>query len=106
MTIRTATLDTWPSIQGDGRTRVVETFAFRSADIDFSHMALRQLRGGEWEREYSHIGRSPSLLMPSSDLIEAGNLQWDGRGSWFDAHGVIQVTDPWWWSDRRPGLIV
>jgi hypothetical protein len=93
----------WPyrSRGGDG-----ETFAFRTADIDFSHMALRQLRGGEWEREYSHIGRSPSLLMPSSDLIEAGNLQWDGRGSWFDAHGVIQVTDPWWWSDRRPGLIV
>jgi hypothetical protein len=44
--------------------------------------------------------------MPSTGLVEAGDLKWDGRGSWFDAHEVIQVTDPWWWGDRGPGLIV
>jgi hypothetical protein len=82
------------------------TFAFRSADIDFEYIALRQLRGGEWERGYSPVGRSPSLLMPSTDLIEAGDLQWDSQGGWSDAHGVIQIMDPWWWGNRGPGLIV
>lgn len=81
------------------------SFTFKSADVDFSNTALRQLRGGEWERDFSHIERTPSLVMPSIDMVKAGDLQWDGRGSWFDACGVIQITDPWWWSDRGPGLI-
>jgi len=51
------------------------SFAFESADIDLEYLALRQLRGGEWERDYSLVGRSPSLLMPSTRLIAAGSLQ-------------------------------
>jgi hypothetical protein len=82
------------------------TFAFKSAGIDFDYMTLRQVRGGEWERDFSLIGRSPNLLMPSTDLVEAGDLQWDGKGSWFDICGEIQVLDPLWWSDKGPGLIV
>jgi hypothetical protein len=93
----------WPyRSRGDDKV----TFAFRSADIDFQYVALRQLRGGEWERDYSLAGRSPSLLMPSTDLIEAGDLQWDCQGGWSDPHGVIQIMDPWWWGNRGPGLIV
>jgi hypothetical protein len=82
------------------------TFGFKSGGIDFSHISLRQLRGGEWERDYSQDGRSPSLLMPSPDLVKAGDLHWDGRGSWFDGQGMTQVIDPWWWSDLGSGLIV
>jgi hypothetical protein len=83
-------------------TTAVSAFAFNSAGIDFDHIALSQLRGGEWERDYSPTGRSPSLLMPSIDLV-IGELQWEGRGSWLDADGVTQAMDPWWWSDRaRP----
>jgi hypothetical protein len=93
----------WP-YRSRGNDKV--TFAFRSADIDFQYVALRQLRGGELERDYSLVDRSPSLLMPSTDLIEAGDLQWDSRGGWSDAHGVIQIMDPWWWGNRGPGLIV
>jgi hypothetical protein len=82
------------------------SFPFNSAGIDLQYIALRQLRGGEWELDYSMAGRSPSLLMPSTDLIEAGDLQWDSRGSWSDGQGVIQIMDPWWSGNRGPGLIV
>jgi hypothetical protein len=78
-------------------------FAVIVAGIDLNFVALRQLRGGEWEQDYSSIG--PTLLMPSADLVHAGPLEWDSRGSWIDPEGVTQVMDPWWWSDKGPGLI-
>jgi hypothetical protein len=81
-------------------------FADQSAGIDFNYMALRQARGEEWGRDYSPPGRSPSLLMPSTELIEAGDLHWDGHGGWLDAQGRIQVVDPWWYCDKGPGLII
>ena len=92
----------WPYRSRDDEVR----FAFKSADIDFEYLALRQLRGNEWERDYSLVGHSPSLLMPSTRLIEAGDLRWDSHGSWSDAYGVVQIMDPWWWGNRGPGLIV
>lgn len=35
---------------------------------------------GEWERDYSLAGRSPSLLMPAADLVAAGDLRWGRPG--------------------------
>jgi hypothetical protein len=33
------------------------TFAISNADINFEYLALRQLRGGEWERElFAEVG--------------------------------------------------
>lgn len=82
------------------------TFAVSKADINFEYLTLRQLRGGEWERDYSSTGGSPTLLMPSADLVHAASLDWDSRGGWIDPEGVTQVMDPWWWSDKGPGLII
>jgi hypothetical protein len=82
------------------------TFAVSNADINFEYLALRQLRGGEWQRDYSSIAGSPTLLMPSADLVHAAALDWDSRGGWIDAEGITQVMDPWWWSDKGPGLII
>jgi hypothetical protein len=81
-------------------------FAVIVAGIDLNFVALRQLRGGEWEQDYSSTGGSPTLLMPSADLIHAGALEWDSREGWIDPEGITQVMDPWWWSDKGPGLIV
>ena len=79
-------------------------FDVEEAGINFGLVAIRQLRGSEWERDYSQVGKSSSLLMPSPDLIAAGRLAWDGCGGWLDADGVRQVIDPWWWSGGRGGV--
>jgi hypothetical protein len=72
----------------------------------FQHLVLHQLRGSEWECDYSQVGEAKSLLVPSMALILAGNLQWDHTGCWKDANGQIQIQDPWWWSSQeRPALI-
>ena len=55
----------WP-YQSRGEDGI--TFAVSNSDINFEYLALRQLRGSEWERDYSSIGGSPTLLMPSADL--------------------------------------
>jgi hypothetical protein len=81
-------------------------FAGKNGGVDVGYIGILQLRGGEWERDYSLTGSSPSLLMPSTELIEASDLQWDGRGGWRDAQGVTQVIDPLWYSDKGPGLII
>jgi hypothetical protein len=92
----------WPYAR---RTHGPVTFDGEDDGIRFQHLALHQLRGREWERDYSPVGESPSILMPSPALIWAGNLQWDRRGGWQDANGQIQIQDPWWWSDKGPALI-
>ena len=83
-----------------------QSFTTESAGIKFDNVQIRQLRGAEWGRDFSLVGQAPSLLMPSIDFIEAGDLQWDGLGSWLDAKGVAQVMDPWWWCDKGPALII
>jgi hypothetical protein len=81
-------------------------FQDEDAGISFQHLGLRQLRGREWERDYSQLGESPTLLMPSVALVNAGDLRWDHRGGWQDADGRIQIRDPWWWSsDESPALV-
>ena len=82
------------------------SFANPSAGIDLAHVGINQLRGNEWGRNYSAAGVIPSLLMPSSDFVEYDDLRWDGHGGWLDSQGIVQVMDPWWWSDKGPGLII
>lgn len=81
------------------------TFGREDEGITFQHLVLRQLRGREWERDYSHLGESETLLMPSTALVRAGDLRWDRRGGWQAADGRVQVQDPWWWSDKSAALI-
>lgn len=74
--------------------------------IKFQYLSIDQLRGREWEYDYSQVGPSPSLLMPSVELLQAENLRWDHRGGWVDLEGDIQIQDPFWWSDdHSPSLI-
>ena len=83
------------------------TFDQNEGGVDFRYLEIRQLRGREWERDYSQLGESSSLLMPSPDLIAMGNLVWDGCGGWLDVSGTKQAMDPWWWFDGKgPGLVV
>lgn len=81
------------------------SFGRQDEGITFQHLVLRQLRGREWERDYSHLGESETLLMPCTALVQAGNLRWDRRGRWQGPDGQVKVQDPWWWSDRSAALI-
>jgi hypothetical protein len=81
-------------------------FAGKNAEIEIGYLGITQLRGGKWERDYGFTGGSPSLLMPSTELIEASDLHWDGRGGWLDAQGVTEVMDPLWHGNEGPGLII
>jgi hypothetical protein len=92
----------WPYAQ---RVHDPVTFDRKDSGITFHQLALRQLRGGEWPHDYSQVGESKTLLMPSIALVQAGNLQWDRRGGWHDSNGEIQIQDPWWWSDKPAALI-
>ncbi|MGX4801483.1 hypothetical protein [Bradyrhizobium guangdongense] len=74
-------------------------------DVTFQHLVLRQLRGREWERDYSHINESKTLLMPSAALVQAGNLRWDHRGGWQTPNGAVQIQDPWWQLDKPAALV-
>ena len=89
-------------------SRLEDPISFDSEDggISFKYLRLQQLRGKEWERDYSHLDESKTLLMPSIDLARAGNLKWDRHGGWIDSHQQIQIQDPWWWNSSQPsGLI-
>jgi hypothetical protein len=77
------------------------SFEEEESGVSFEYLGLHQLRGREWQREYSQIDESPSLMMPSAALVQAGDLHWDHGGGWRDAHGDIQIQDPWWWT-REP----
>jgi len=81
------------------------TFGGKDGYIEFQHLTLRQLRGGEWERDYSQLIDSKTTLMPSIALVYAGNLRWDHCGGWQDSNAEVQVQDPWWWSEEPAGLI-
>jgi hypothetical protein len=92
----------WPYKQ---RIGALPSFSGESAGIKLDYLELRQLRGREWQRDYSQLGESPALLMPSTKVIEFGNLRWDGLGNWADHEGVVQVLGPWWWSGKGPALV-
>lgn len=81
-------------------------FETEDQGILFQNMVIRQLRGSEWEYDYSQAGRSKSLLMPSVDLVLFGDLKWDHRGGWHDANGVVQIKDPWWWAEGRTEALI
>jgi len=82
------------------------TFEGNDAGMSFQYLTLTQLRGGEWERDYSPVGESSSLLMPSVELVRARDLRWDHGGGWRDAEGRVQIKDPYWWpSDKSAALI-
>jgi hypothetical protein len=82
------------------------TFEGDDAGIRFQYLALRQLRGREWERDHSQLGESPTLLMPSVELAKAGDLRWDHRGGRRDADGKIQIQDPWWCSNDQSAALI
>ncbi|WP_316198080.1 hypothetical protein [Bradyrhizobium sp. SZCCHNS2002] len=92
----------WPYVH---RASDPVTFDIKDEGITFQHLVLRQLRGREWERDYSHVGESKTLLMPSTALVYTGDLRWDRRGAWQAPDGRVQVQDPWWRSDRSAALI-
>jgi hypothetical protein len=81
------------------------SFTCRGAGIEFDYVELRQLRGSEWQRDYSQPGESPTLLMPSPKFVGFAGLHWDGLGSWVDHEGVVQMMDPRWWGGEGPALI-
>jgi hypothetical protein len=88
----------WPYVH---RSEDPITFDTEHGGITFQYLALRQLRGRDWERDYS--GESNNLLVPSVVLL--GELKWDRRGGWHDSNGEVQIQDPWWWSDKPAALI-
>jgi hypothetical protein len=93
----------WPYT---GRASDPIVFTDDDADIKFQNLALRQLRGREWERDYSHVPESTTILMPSVELVEAGGLRWDHGGGWYDPKGETQVQDPCWWTTERPPALL
>jgi len=87
--------------------RFDDNITFEDSDdgIMFQHLTLRQLRGREWEYDYSRASDFPSLLMPSPDLVLAGPLRWDHRGGWQDQNGILQLRDPFWSTEGPPALL-
>lgn len=88
--------------------RFSDPFIFDGSEgkIKFQYLAIDQLRGREWEYDYSQVGSSPSLLMPSVELLQAENLRWDHRGGWLDAEDNTQIQDPSWWSDDHSRSLI
>jgi len=75
------------------------------AGLTCQAVALTQLRGGEWEYDYSVDGGAPALLVPSPALVEFGDLAWDGTGAWTGPDGIVRIGDPYWNAGERQGLI-
>lgn len=92
----------WPYVH---RANDPINFNRQDEGITFHHLVLRQLRGREWERDFSHVGESETLLMPSAELVHAGDLRWDHQGGWQSPDNQVKVQYPWWWSDRGAALI-
>lgn len=69
------------------------------------HSAFWQLKGREWEYDYSSEDEVPSLIMPSPGLIEYGGLKWDGCGSWLDDSGNTQVYATNWYGNSVSALV-
>jgi hypothetical protein len=65
------------------------TFQVQEAGLDAHYLQIEQLGGREWGRDYSQVRDSPNPLSP--DLISAGDLLWNGRGSWLHAAGDVQL---------------
>lgn len=93
----------WPSMHWEID---FASFSGQNAGIDLDHTTINYPRGNEWEYDHSVSDRSPSLFVPSPSFVREGDLHWDGLGSWHDSQGIIQITDPWWWSDQKSGLII
>lgn len=54
---------------------------------------IELLRGNEWEYDCSQDEYIPDLNVPISDLVNFGNLKWDGQSSWVDDSKTIQITE-------------
>lgn len=88
------------------RARKIDPILFTTQvnRIRLEFLKIDQLRGGEWERDYSE--KLSHLMMPSPKLVNFADLVWDGCGSWFDSKGIKRVTAPRWRSDDRSGLLI
>lgn len=54
---------------------------------------IQLLRGNEWEYDCSQDEYSENINVPAPDLVNFGNLKWDGQSSWLDESKNIQVTE-------------
>ncbi|MEA5516637.1 hypothetical protein, partial [Nodularia sp. UHCC 0506] len=54
---------------------------------------IQILRGNEWEYDCSQDEYSENINVPVPDLVNFGNLKWDGQSSWLDEFKTIQVTE-------------
>ncbi|MBO1055846.1 MAG: hypothetical protein HEQ27_04655 [Dolichospermum sp. JUN01] len=54
---------------------------------------IQLLRGNEWEYDCSQDEYSENINVPAPDLVNFGNLKWDGQSSWLDESNTIQVTE-------------
>jgi hypothetical protein len=54
---------------------------------------IELIRGNEWEYDCSQDEYIPNLNVPISDLVNFGNLKWDGQSSWVDDSKTIQITE-------------
>ncbi len=53
---------------------------------------INLLRGAEFGYDCSQDNSAPSLLVPSPDIINYGNLKWDGQAGWINPSGDIQIV--------------
>lgn len=81
-------------------------FEVEHEGVLFEATSIRQLKGNEWEYDYSSESQAPSITFPSPALIAHGTLRWDGRGGWIDMQSVVQIMDARWWNDAGAGLLV
>ncbi len=65
---------------------------------------IQLLRGHEWEYDCSQDEYIPSLNVPVSDLVNFGNLKWDGNSSWIDESKVVQITEVF--SENSSGVLI
>lgn len=70
-----------------------------------THSGLLQLKGTNWEYDYSTNHDVPNLWMPSPGLIEYGDLKWDGYGGWSNDENVTQVQATNWYGNSVNALI-
>jgi hypothetical protein len=54
---------------------------------------IQLLRGNELEYDCSHDEYPENINVPAPDLVNFGNLKWDGQSSWLDESKTIQVTE-------------
>lgn len=74
------------------------------SDDDRIYASIQLLRGREWEYDYSSNVEQSSVCMPSPDIVEKMNLQWDQRGGWIDENQELAAFN--YSNDRSSALFI